>query len=120
MTATADEVEALERRGWEALSGPDGARFYADVMADDGLMVFPGMVLDKERTIRAIASERPWSTFELSDVRIIEATPDCAIVAYAASAQRGDDRYRAWMSSTYARRDGRWVLILHQQSPGSG
>jgi hypothetical protein len=31
--AAADEVEELERRGWEALSGPDGVAFYADVMA---------------------------------------------------------------------------------------
>nr|MBA2632030.1 DUF4440 domain-containing protein [Chloroflexota bacterium] len=40
------ELEALEREGWAALTGPDGAAFYAEVMADDGLMVFPGMVLD--------------------------------------------------------------------------
>jgi uncharacterized protein (TIGR02246 family) len=117
-TSAAHEVEPLERRGWDALSGPHGAAFYAEVMADDGLMVFPGMVLDKQRTLRAMAAEPPWSTYELADVRVIEATPDSAIVTYRASAQRaGEERYEARMSSTYVRRDGRWRLILHQQTP---
>ena len=31
------ELEALEREGWEALSGPNGAAFYDELMADDGL-----------------------------------------------------------------------------------
>jgi uncharacterized protein (TIGR02246 family) len=113
----AHELEALERRGWEALSGPDGAAFYADVMADDGLMVFPGMVLDKERTLRAIRGEAPWAEFELSDVRVIESTPGAATVVYRAVARRGKFVYRANMSTAYARRDGRWQLVLHQQTP---
>ena len=112
------EIEALERRGWQALSGSDGAAFYADLMADDGLMVFPRLVLDKKHTIRAIAAERPWSTFNLEDLRFTQAGPDGAVVTYRATAQReGDAPYRALMSSVYARRDGAWRLVLHQQSP---
>jgi uncharacterized protein (TIGR02246 family) len=111
------EVEELERRGWEALSGPDGAAFYDDLMADDGLMVFPGLTLDKSATIRAIRAEPPWATFRLDDVRVIE-TDDATVVTYHASSQRsGQDEYRARMSSVYARIDGRWRLLLHQQSP---
>ena len=48
------ELEELERRGWDALCGPDGAAFYEELMADEGLMVFPGLVLDKPQTLRAI------------------------------------------------------------------
>lgn len=112
------QLEALERRGWEALSGANGAEFYGELMADDGLMVFPGLVLDKAQTIRAIAAERPWTSFELTEVRPIEATPDTGTVTYRATARRGDAApYRALMSSVYARRGGRWRLILHQQTP---
>jgi uncharacterized protein (TIGR02246 family) len=112
------EIEALERRGWEALSGAGGAAFYGDVMADDGLMVFPGLVLDKAATIVAIAGAPPWSNFELGDVREIAPTPDSAIVIYRATAQRaGEAEYRANMASVYARCDGRWRLLLHQQTP---
>lgn len=113
------ELEALERRGWEALSGADGAAFYADLMADDGLMVFPRMVLDKAQTVRAIAAESPWSEFELADIRIVHITPDAAFLTYRARARReGEAEYAAVMTSAYARREGRWRLVLHQQSPG--
>jgi uncharacterized protein (TIGR02246 family) len=112
------EVEELERRGWDALSGADGAAFYRDVMAEDGLMLFPGAVLDKAESVRAIEGATPWSRYELTDVRVIEATPDSAIVAYRAEAQRpGRPPYEAVMTTVYARRDGRWQMILHQQSP---
>lgn len=76
-------IEALESRDWEALSGPDGAAMYDDVIADDGLMVFPGLVLDKAASIQAIAGAPPWSSFELADVREVTATPDSALVTIA-------------------------------------
>jgi uncharacterized protein (TIGR02246 family) len=112
------EIEQVERRGWDALSSADGAAFYEDLMADDGVMVFPGMVLDKAATVRAIADAPPWQSFELADLRVIEATPDSGIVSYDATARRGgEDEYRALMSTVYARREGRWRLLLHQQTP---
>jgi uncharacterized protein (TIGR02246 family) len=116
--AVADEVEDIEHRGWQALSSADGAAFYANLMADDGLMVFPGSVLDRQQSLRAIAGAPPWASFDLEDVRVIETGPDGALVTYRAIAQReGEAPYRAWMSSVYARRDGAWRLVLHQQSP---
>jgi len=115
------ELEVLERQGWEALSGVGGAEFYADLMADDGLMVFPGMVLSKAETIRAIAAAPPWAEFHLEDVRVVDAGPDIGIVAYQATARRdGEAPYRAFMTSTFVRRDARWQLVLHQQSPAPG
>lgn len=112
------EVEDLERRGWEALSSPQGRSFYAEHMADDGLMLFPGMVLDKERVLGAIADAEPWASFELDDVRVIEPAADAAIVTYRATAHRQDaGTYRAMMASVYGRRQGRWLLVLHQQTP---
>jgi hypothetical protein len=102
-----EEVDALELRGWEALAGPDGAAFYDDLMADDGVMVFPGVILDKAATLRAIAGAAPWQSFELTDLHVIEGTQDSGIVVYRATAQRaGEEPYRALMSSAYARRDG--------------
>jgi uncharacterized protein (TIGR02246 family) len=112
------ELEALERAGWDSLSGPDGAAFYADLMADDGLMVFPGTVMDKAESLRAIAGAPPWLTFELRDLRVIEATPDTAVVTYRATARRPDQNaYEALMTTVYARREGQWQMVLHQQTP---
>lgn len=116
----AHEIEELERRGWEALSGPDGAAFYRDLMADDGLMVFPGLTLDKAATVRAIAGVRPWQRYWLDEVRVTGAG-DTAVITYRATSRRdGEAEYCARMSSVYVRIDGRWRLVLHQQSPRSG
>jgi uncharacterized protein (TIGR02246 family) len=118
VTDPTDELEALERRGWEALSGPDGAAFYEEAMADDGLMVFPGMVMDKATALATIREVPPWATFELSDLQVA-GDEDAALVTYRAKAQRlGQHEYEAVMSSVYVRRHGRWLLLLHQQSPG--
>jgi hypothetical protein len=113
-----DELERLERRGWEALSGPDGAAFYREVMADEGVMVFPGLVMDKEGALKVMGEVAPWATFELHDLRAIQPLPDCGMVVYHADAQRtGERTYQAEMTSVYVRRDDRWQLVLHQQSP---
>ena len=115
------ELEALEREGWEALSGPNGAAFYDEQMADDGLMVFPGFVLDKRGSLEAISGAQPWTSFELSDLRVIEAGPDTGVITYRAAARReGAAPYHALMTSVYARRDGRWRLLLHHQTPTAG
>ena len=113
----AHEIEELEKRGWEALSGTEGAAFYDDLMTEHGMMVFPGLTLDKRGTVRAIAGERPWDRYRLEEMRVAEAG-DTAVITYRATSQReGEAEYRARMSSVYARVDGRWRLVLHQQSP---
>jgi hypothetical protein len=116
--ALAAELEALERRGWEALSGPNGATFYEEVMADDGLMVFPGMIMDREAALDAIRGAPPWSSFAVRDVRVT-ADNRGGLITYEAEARRGDaPPYEAVMSSVYVRRGTDWKLLLHQQSPG--
>ncbi len=112
------ELELLERRGWDALSGPDGAAFYEGVTADEALMVFPGIVLDKAQSLRAIADAPLWSRYELSDIRVVEGTPDATFVTYRATAARtGEGEYRALMTTVYVRRERGWQLVLHQQTP---
>lgn len=117
MNSMGREIEELERRGWDALTGSTGATFYDELMTDDALMVFPGLTLDRAGTVRAIAAERPWQSYRLDEIRIPEAG-DTAVITYRARTRReGEGEYRARMSSVYARVDGRWRLLLHQQSP---
>jgi hypothetical protein len=118
MANLATEIEELERDGWAALSGPDGAAFYETVMADDGLMVFPGSVMDRNHALDAIRGASPWSSFELVDL-VVTGDRAAALITYRAKAVRsGSQPYEAVMSSVYVARDGRWQLLLHQQSPG--
>jgi ketosteroid isomerase-like protein len=86
-------------------------------MTEDGLMVFPGMVLDKDAVLATIAQAPPWTRFELSDVRV-SLNGDIGVITYHADAQRaGSSPYRALMSSVYVLRDEAWRLVLHQQTP---
>jgi hypothetical protein len=117
-TDLAVELEDLERRGWEALSGRDGAQFYGEVMADEGRMVFPGAAMDKATALTAIRATQPWSTFELTDVHVALIGKDAGLVTYSARAERAGRAYEATMSSVYVRFEGSWRLLLHQQSPG--
>ena len=86
-------------------------------MADDGFMVFPSLVMDKQAALSVIRQAEPWSTFELSDVRVT-ASQGVALIIYRAVGQRsGQPQYEAVMSSVYVRRGDDWKLLLHQQSP---
>ncbi len=66
-----DELIALERDGWEALSssGEAARAFYERVLDRTVVMLLPGgMVLDDRATIVNSMGGQPWSSFELKDV----------------------------------------------------
>lgn len=110
----------LERAGWEALStsGEAASRFYADNLAASVLMLLPGgMIIDDRDGAIASVGGTPWSTFELSDERVLELSAQSAIVAYRATARRDQTVYTALVNSTYARENGAWRMVLHQQTP---
>lgn len=108
----------LEHKGWQALSGENGAEFYDAFMADEAIMVLPIGVLDRETCIEAIAAAPPWQRFELSEMQVFVLNEESAVVVYSAIAQReGQPEYRAVMSTTYVQSEGEWLIALHQQTP---
>ena len=119
MTGFAEELLALEREGWEALSGTAGAAYYQEHMADDGVMVFGGGILmSKADVLASIARVAPWTRFRIEAPRASALGADSGALTYRAVAQRaGQPEFRALISSVYVRRNGRWLLALHQQSP---
>ena len=115
-----DGFTALERRGWEALSshGETARAFYDRVLDEQGVMLLPGgIALDDRATILASMSGRPWSRYELEDVRSSEPAPGTGVVTYAVVAERDGREYSALVSSVYVRRPDGWRLVLHQQTP---
>lgn len=110
----------LEQAGWRALSTGGGAAgaFYADVLASEVLMLFPGgsVIDDRDEVIASMAAP-PWSAFELADQRVIPLGDDSAVVAYRATARRDGTTYEALVASTYVREGGAWKLAVHQQTP---
>jgi hypothetical protein len=116
-----DELIALERRGWDALSSGAGEaeRFYREVLADRALFVLPGgLVLAGRGEILESMGGEPWAGYELSDIRVLEIAGDTAAIAYRAAARRdGHPGYAALCTSTYRRAASSWQLVLHQQTP---
>jgi hypothetical protein len=117
---TREELLELERAGWEALSkgGDAAATFYDGVLAAEVLMLLPGgMVLDDRSAVVDSMRGEPWSSYELSDERVVELSENCAVVAYRARAIRKGAEYSALINSTFVRTEGEWKLVVHQQTP---
>lgn len=110
----------LEHRGWAALAtgGDAAAAFYDAVLADEVLMLLPGgLVLDDRAAVVDSMRGAPWSSYELADERVVPLSDSSVVVAYRATARRDGPPYTALFASTYARRDGTWKLVVHQQTP---
>ncbi len=88
-------------------------------MTEDAVMVLAnGSVLDRPAVISALGQAPPWTSFTLSDERVISAGPDTAALVYVGTAERdgADEPFAGAMSSVYHRVDGRWRLVLYQQT----
>jgi hypothetical protein len=110
----------LERSGWSALStSPEAAtRFFSEVLAEHVLLLLPGgLVIDDRGRALESMSGAPWSSFDLTDERVLEVTEDSAVVAYRAAATRAGDEYSALCASLYVRCGRDWRLAFHQQTP---
>ncbi|UJA20418.1 nuclear transport factor 2 family protein [Thermoleophilia bacterium SCSIO 60948] len=108
-----DELIEIER---ELATG--GGEAYREHMLAHGIVVVPGMRLDRDSTIEAIDSARGWDRFEISDAQGIDLGGDAALVSYRFMGWRGDELYDALASSVYERAgSGGWKLALHQQTP---
>jgi ketosteroid isomerase-like protein len=113
--ALREDLCELERGFWEAVGDPD---YYREHMADDGLAVFSMGVMGKEGAIQSTSESQTisWTDIRIEEPRILEITDDVAAIVYKGLAKRDGEPYEANCTSVYARRDGAWQLVLHQQS----
>jgi uncharacterized protein (TIGR02246 family) len=112
----------LERHGWESLCNSTGAQFYGDLMTDDGIMVLAnGAVMDRDAVVASLEHAPPWESYDIEDVRLVDAGADAAAIVYVGTGYRDGDQpaFVGIMSSVYVRQDGRWRLALYQQTPAS-
>jgi hypothetical protein len=112
MESPHDELLRIEE---ELGAGPGEP--YRRHLAGEALVVVPGAVLDREACAAAMDAAPAWDERSIEDARTVEIARDAFLLTYRWRSRRGDLVYEASMSSVYARRDGRWQLILHQQTP---
>jgi hypothetical protein len=104
----------LERGFWL-----EGADYYREHLAEDFLMLFPGLgTISRAEAIRGLDAGPRWSELETAEERVLHLGPDARLLCYEARARRdGGERYSALAGSVYVHREGAWSLVYHQQSP---
>lgn len=114
------ELIELEEQGWRALStaGDAAKQFYASVLRDDAVMLFPGgMRINGRDNILQSLGAQPWESFRIEDVKSITLSEQTATLTYKVTAQRkNSEPYAALVSSTYVL-SKTWQLVVHQQTP---
>lgn len=114
------DLLTLEHHGWESLCNSTGADFYGRIMLDDSVMVLAhGQVLDRQQVVASLNEAPAWSSYEISEARVIELDELSAVLVYRGRAWRGegDPAFDALMSSVYVRLKGHWRLASYQQTP---
>lgn len=112
------DIHGLEERGWQALSSHDPIPFCQDWLADDALLVVPGMILTKDAFLASLTHEPPWAAHDTEDARTVQFSLDCAALVYKVRARRADQPpYVALILSVYRFGGDGWKLIYHQQTP---
>ena len=110
-----DDLMLLEDGFWHASENPG---YYREHMRDDGLAVFSGSVMSKKEAEDSTSSDASgrWTDVRIERARVVEIADDVAALVYEGSAARAGQPYRAMCASVYARRNGTWQMVLHQQS----
>jgi hypothetical protein len=109
-----DELLAIEEELWTG-----GAAPYQEHLDDECLVAFTEMagVSTREQIAETVEGDERWRDLEI-DVQGLHRPADGVVVlTYRADAARGDDRYRALVSSVYVLRDYGWKMTFHQQTP---
>ncbi|MFE9577495.1 DUF4440 domain-containing protein [Nocardia sp. NPDC006044] len=116
----------IEFEQWRALSAGTGAEFYDGVLADDAVLAVPSphSSLSRQIALNAVAGAPPIETYQILEFHERPLGPDGYIVFYEMYQKRvGLDGIYAAISTVYIRRDNRWQMQYHQQTPinrGSG
>lgn len=114
------ELMDLEEQGWRALAteGDAGKKFYASVLREDAVMLFPGgmRIEGRDRILESLGAP-PWQSFRIENPKVVSLCEGAATLTYKVTAQRQDSEpYVALISSTYVRGKA-WQLVVHQQTP---
>ena len=113
-----DQLLELEERGWLALSSPDPVSVCQEWLADEAVLIVPGMIIDRATFLKALSTEQPWADHHIDEPQAVELTNESAALVYRVTARRaGQPEFVALMTSVYVKRADRWQLVIHQQTP---
>jgi len=110
------ELLALEKQFWTA--GPD---FFRANLDDNCVVAFTHMngVMTRDEVAATVKADDRYKDIQLEEKGLLRVDDDVAVLTYKAKARMAADDvpYEAVVSSGYARRNGRWKMVFHQQTP---
>jgi ketosteroid isomerase-like protein len=121
-SATENEIIAIERQYWQALQDGD-IDTIMQLTADPCIVAgAQGVGSLSHEVFRKMMQSSEWTidSFELTDIQVLAPRDDLAVVAYKVkevlTVQGKSVTLDASDASTWVRRDGRWLCLLHTES----
>lgn len=109
------ELLETEERFWQSSGDTE---FWVTHFNDEGVVALPMGLMEKTAVIQRQENARPWSDFAIKDAHVVDLGDDVASISYTAAGRRdGEPDYSAVVTSVYAKRNGEWQLMVHQQTP---
>jgi hypothetical protein len=117
MTLTQQQLIKEEKGFWQGLNDP---KFYGEHMATDALAVINGQVMTQQDAVN-MTKERPmtFADVQFKNERFLQLDEHVAAVVYEATAKSDGGTYASTITSVYAERGGKPVLVLttHAMTP---
>ncbi len=90
--------------------------FYREYRSPGALIITPPGVLDREGILRDIAQNpHELPAYTITDPKAVPLGEESAVLAYTVSF----GGQMLFVSTAYARSDGRWRAVFHQRTPAS-
>ncbi|MGO4550824.1 nuclear transport factor 2 family protein [Lysobacter sp. 2RAF19] len=122
MPETDQDLIALEKRFWQSMVDRD-TDVALGLLAEPALMVSSHGAMQFDHAGYRKMAEDPrhaLKAFDLSNTRVLRPSDDVAIVTYevdqTTTMSDREERVRMSDSSTWVRRDGKWLCAIHTES----
>ena len=119
MESLHDTLLKLEHESWGALKTVDGAkRFYAQTLSEDSLMSVPYGIATREEVLASLDESPVAVGYEIRNARTVQLGESSGLLVYEMTQRRrGMEPFEAAICTGWSRRDGRWLMVYHQQTP---
>ncbi|WP_166462958.1 nuclear transport factor 2 family protein [Amycolatopsis acidicola] len=108
---------ALEQAAWDATAHGQAVAFYDRLLTANARVFLEDKQFDRRQALADWAPALAFREYRLSGETVVPVTGDLAHLTYQATVTGDQGDCRVHCSSLYVRRDGRWLLTLHQRRP---
>ncbi|MCP3977517.1 MAG: nuclear transport factor 2 family protein [Actinomycetia bacterium] len=117
-----EKFVALETAVWRTLATGD-SEADRQLLTEDFLGVYPTGFASRTEHVAQLADGPTMESYEISDARLLVITPAAVMISYRAEFRRRDSSRASqaevmFVSSLWCERDGQWLNVFSQDTPG--